>query len=91
MHAYIEAKKEELRMKYLRDTLENFDMNMVCKILRYGKPFFINFEQMRDPMNTYVLPIFIKPGRTHFMLRTAMDQQVKQRVDNGIKVNIQNY
>ena len=46
---------------------------------------------MRDPVNTFVLPIFIKPGRTHFLLRTASDPKVKHRIDRGGKVRMLNY
>ena len=91
MQAFINAKEKDLKLGYQSEILSTFDMSKVRQFLRYGKPFFINFEKVRDPQNTFVLPIFIRPGRTHLMLRTPMDHDVKARVDHGVKVRILNY
>ena len=66
-------------------------MNDPRKYVRYGQPLFINKEKVVDPANTFILPMFIKPGRTHFMLRTPMNANIKARVDNGARVRILNY
>ena len=44
---------------------------------------FINRDNVSDPVNTFVLPLFVKPGRTHFVLRTPIDKATKERVDAG--------
>lgn len=54
-------------MKATEDFLEMKDPR---KYIRYGHPLFINKEKVVDPENTFILPMFIKPGRTHFILRT---------------------
>jgi len=37
--------------------------------LAFKKPNLINYELLTDLESTYVLPIFIKPGRNHFFIR----------------------
>ena len=46
---------------------------------------------MTDPDKTFILPIFIKPGRTHFILRTQSDARIKDKIDKGGRVRIKNY
>ena len=59
--------------------------------MRYGEPLYINKEKITDPDNTFVLPIFVKPGRTHFMLRTPIDRKIAAKVANGDRVRVLNY
>lgn len=73
---FIADKELELQCKFQMNMLENITPASIKRFLRYGKPLLINFEKMRDPINTFVLPIFIQPGRTHFFLRTAADELV---------------
>lgn len=61
------------------------------KYLRFGKVRMINREKITDLEKTFVLPMFFKPGRTHFILRTAIDKKIKQRVEKGGRVRIMNY
>lgn len=66
--------------------------NSNCKkFIRYGKPLFINLEKVKKPDETFVLPIFIKPGRTHFMLRTSIDHKIKNKVEAGGRVRVLDY
>ena len=73
---FIRNKQIELRREFEQEMLKNFTKDK-DNLLRYGKTHFINLEKMKDPENTYVLPMFIKPGRTHFMLRTPEDSVIK--------------
>ena len=66
---YIKRKTEELRKEFEREQLESFDADRARQMCRFGKSMLINIEKVTDPNNTFVLPIFIKPGRTHFLLR----------------------
>ena len=59
--------------------------------MRYGKPLYINKDKITDPENTFVLPIFVKPGRTHFMLRTPVDRKIEAKMADGGRVRILNY
>ena len=61
------------------------------KHLRYGTVLKINMDKVTDPFSTYMLPIFIKPGRTHFILRTPEDKLVKSRVEKNARVRMMNY
>ena len=51
----------------------------------------MNDDKMIDPEKTFILPIFIKPGRTHFILRTQQDARMKDRIEKGARVRIKNY
>ena len=68
--AYIKRKTEELRSEFEREQLASFNADKARSMCRFGKSMLINIEKVTDPNNTFVLPIFIKPGRTHFLLRT---------------------
>ena len=39
----------------------------------YKQPNLINYSLLEDPKQTYVLPIFIRPGRTHFFIREPLE------------------
>ena len=43
------------------------------KALVYKKPNLINYELIDNLDNAYVLPIFIRPGRTHFFVRDVFN------------------
>mmetsp|Transcript_4193 Transcript_4193/g.5590 ORF Transcript_4193/g.5590 Transcript_4193/m.5590 type:complete len:111 (+) Transcript_4193:508-840(+) len=51
----------------------------------------MNEDKMRDPLKTFILPIFIKPGRAHFILRAPSDKRLKDKIDRGARVRIKNY
>lgn len=70
--------------------LKNFTKD-IGSLLRYGKTHFINLEKMHDPENTFVLPMFMKPGRTHFMLRTPEDSMIKAKKQNRQRYRILPY
>lgn len=36
---------------------------------KYKKPYLINFRKVLNPKTTFVLPIFLRPGRNHFIIR----------------------
>ena len=83
-----------MKAAFENDLLKSFNSEDTAKcgrFLRYGKSLFINHEKVTDPESTYVLPIFIKPGRTHFMLRTPIDRKIKKKVDAGGRVRILDY
>ena len=88
---HIRKNESDLKDAFLRESLANFSKESVLKFIRYRNSFFINLEKMKDPENTYVLPIFFKPGRTHFMIRTPIDRKIKSRVDKKLRVRIFNY
>ena len=57
--------------------------------LAFKRPNLINYELMLNPEQTYVLPIFIKPGQTHFFVRDVSlhdSLRVFNRRDNNIDV-----
>lgn len=84
--AFMEAKAIELKRNYQLEVLDRIEELFSKKFLRYGKILKINKDKLKDMENSFILPVFIKPGRTHFMLRTPEDPKVKQRVDDGHKV-----
>lgn len=90
---FISEREAELRRVFEADLMKSYgsqDCNSK-RNLRYGKTLYINHEKVVNPGNTFVLPIFIKPGRTHFMLRTPIDHKIKKKVDAGGRVRILNY
>ena len=92
---FIENKCAFLHKKHELDLIKKFENGDFAKTrheyTRYGKPLLINREKVTDPMNTFVLPIFIKPGRTHFIMRTPADLRVKAKVASGKRVRIMSY
>ena len=87
----IQKNEETLKEAFLQESLADFGEESIRKYIRYRNSFFINLEKMKDPETTYILPIFIQPGRTHFMLRTPIDRKIKSRVENKQRVRIMNY
>lgn len=82
---FIKDKERELLFEFQKHALENLTPSTIKGFIRYGKPLLINFEKIRDPANTFVLPLFIKPGRIHFFLRTEADPRVQRKVEKGSK------
>ena len=72
-----------MRLDFEREQLASFNAEKARQMCRFGKSMLINIEKVTDPNNTFVLPIFIKPGRTHFLLRTPQDERMKARVERG--------
>ena len=64
--------KAELKSNY-RNHLFSTHKEILKKKLVFKHPHLINYELMSDPEHTYVLPIFIRPGRTHLFIRDAYD------------------
>ena len=48
--------------------------NIMKHKIRYANPMLINYDFLSDVRRTYVLPIFLKPGRSHFFIRTKWDE-----------------
>ena len=71
----------------IMDDMEKF---MTGK-LRYREFKTMNMEKIHDPNNTFVLPIFLKPGRTHFMLRTPADKRRQDRASSGASMKLMHY
>ena len=88
---FMEQAEGRLIEDYQRELLASFDLEGAKKLVRYGKVLYLNFSQIRDPANTFVLPLFIKPGSTHFMLRAPEDPRIKARMARGARVRILNY
>jgi hypothetical protein len=63
------------KRQWMVELLRNWTVK-VKGSLRYKKPFFINMGKVIDPENTYVLPIFLKPGRNHFFIRGIKQDSV---------------
>ncbi len=84
--SFMEAKAMELKRNYQLEVLDRIDEMFSKKFLRYGKILKINKDKLTDLENSFILPVFIKPGRTHFMLRTPEDKKIKQRIEDGHKV-----
>lgn len=61
-------KKNDLLEDHKRNLYDNHK-EILRKKLVYKNPNLINYDLMDDPDNTYVLPIFIRPGRNHFFVR----------------------
>ena len=68
--AFMAAKALELQRTHQLEVLARIDEIFSKKFLRYGKILKINKDKLKDLENSFILPVFIKPGRTHFMLRT---------------------
>ena len=43
-----------------------FRAKLTCK-----KPHLINYDLVEDPLKTYILPLYAKPGSTHFFVKEA--------------------
>ena len=54
-------------------------MSIIKQKLTFKQPNLINYELMDDPANTYVLPIFIRPGRTHFFIREPREESKENK------------
>ena len=81
----------ELKYEILETFRDNFSSAITKQHLRYGVVKRINYEFNSDPMSTFALPIFIKPGRTHFIIRTPEDQHIKSRMKKGHRVKMMSY
>ena len=79
MDEFIEDKIGVLKFEYYESVMENLD-SFVNSRLRFRTVRLINAEKVTDVTNTFVLPIFFKPGRTHFMMRTQLDMAVMQKM-----------
>ena len=71
--------------------MDGFSKDSARKFLRYGKTHFINLDKMKDPENTFVLPLLIKPGRAHFVLRTPEDKVMKTKRDEKKRYRVLPY
>ena len=65
-------KKTELMTEY-RKKLIATHKEILKKKLIFKRPHLINYDLMFNLEKTYVFPIFIRPGRTHFFIRDAFD------------------
>ena len=65
-------KKSELMTAH-RKKLVQTHREVFKKKLAFKRPHLVNYELMFDADRSYVLPIFIRPGRTHFFVRDAFD------------------
>ena len=68
MHKWLINETNRLKIEYKVSTLRGHLQTLKAK-LAFKKPNLINYEFMEDPSNIFVLPIFIKPGRTHMFVR----------------------
>lgn len=91
INQFIKETEEELQEDWLRTAFDHMNTSLSKKHLRYGTVLKINMDKVTDPFSTYMLPIFIKPGRTHFILRTPEDKLVKSRVEKNARVRMMNY
>ena len=88
---YMRKKEQDLLDAIRQEILQDPEQLFSSKYLRYGKVLKINADKMTDPERTFILPIFIKPGRTHFILRAQADKRMKDKMDRGARVRIKNY
>ena len=70
VETFMRTKQNIMKSIYRSEILQNPHKLFNQKYLRYGKVLTMNSHLMTDPEKTFILPIFIKPGRTHFILRT---------------------
>ena len=79
--------RDEIFKKKRREWMVELLRNWTAKVkgsLRYKKPCFVNMGKVIDPESTYVLPIFLKPGRNHFFIRgTRQDQVTNNTCSSG--------
>ena len=73
-----------MKQHYKEDLVNDF-MTVIKKRLRYKNPKLINFDKLDDLYNTYVLPIFLQPGKTHFFIRNAYDSSANQQYKFGLR------
>ena len=73
-------------MHYKDDLIDDFK-NIIETKLRYQDKKLINYDDLEnhDLYNTYVLPIFLRPGRTHFFIRDAYDKNEAANYKYGMK------
>ena len=68
MHTWLNFTAKTLKREFRDATLANH-LNTFKNKCAFKQPNLINYELMQDPKSTYVLPIFIKPGRTHMFVK----------------------
>jgi len=63
------AIKHEIVEGYKKKLCSNWQ-SIISRYNRYEKPSVINKNLVTDPYNTYVMPIFLKPGKQNFFIFT---------------------
>ena len=81
-------KKTELMTAY-RKKLVMTHKEIFKKKLVFKRPHLINYELMFNVDRSYVIPIFIKPGRTHFFVRDAFDINYTTDILHRRRVSVQ--
>jgi len=70
--AYLERYRNDLLLdaqaKWEASLLANW-RDRIRKTVWFKKPYLINMHKVLYPEKTYFLPIFLKPGRNHFLIR----------------------
>ena len=60
--------KQEYTLRWENKILENW-MEEIRLKQKFKKPYLINFRKVLNPKTTFVLPIFLRLGRNHFIIR----------------------
>ena len=66
---------------------------IVKEHLRYKKPNLINFDKISGCLKAdmWVQPIFLKPGKCDFLIRTPKDKQKALDIEKGRRVKLSEY
>lgn len=75
MVSWCKVKKRTLILEYRKNLFTNHKQILRSK-LPFKKPQLINYELIADPENTWVLPIFLRPGRAHMFVKDAQKNQL---------------
>jgi hypothetical protein len=60
---------KELKEKYQDQRLAGF-YSFVSQYSQYSDPNYINKNLVEDPLNTFIMPMFLKPGRQNVIVLT---------------------
>lgn len=62
----------EKKVKWELDLVKKWE-EKVIKVSQQERPFLINMTKVIDPIRSFILPVFLKPGRCHMVIRTPSE------------------
>lgn len=88
---YIERRKLELRTEFFKMRQSNAQ-RIVKDHTRFKNPYLINFEKLAtDYEKMWVCPMFLRPGKNDFVIRTAHDTELQAKLEAGDYVDLEDY
>ena len=72
----MDARKKALKQEYIKMRLLN-TRRIMTNNLRYKKPTMLNIDHLDfEDENIWCLPLFLKPGKNDFIVRTRRDEEI---------------